>query len=315
MTRRGRSLAAAARGCAAVAVIVAVVVGLPVLLYRLGGSPLPRHMPTWQEASAALLRRDSGSVFLAAVRDVSWLGWAAFTVAVAAELQAAVRGRNAPRLRIGGLQSAAAWLVTVAALSFAVQPAAILATAPAAMAATVAPGQPATDHGVAGGPGQAAGHPDAFRASPLGYRLVTVAPGDCLWTIAGRYLGAGERYPEIVALNLGREMGGGQVFRSPSDIWPGWVLRLPAAAHRAPPGGPADPVGAVRSPGRRSGVHEGHPGAGDGLGRTHRAAWVPGPPPRGDARAGSGAAPTAAHGARTATAPAQIPPLAVFGSG
>ena len=43
------------------------------------------------------------------------------------------------------------------------------------------------------------------------YQLVTVRPGDCLWTIAQQYLGNGDRYTEIVELNLGHDMGHGQV--------------------------------------------------------------------------------------------------------
>ena len=47
------------------------------------------------------------------------------------------------------------------------------------------------------------------------YQMVTVRPGDCLWTIAQRYLGHGDLYREIVKLNLGHDMGGGQVFSDP----------------------------------------------------------------------------------------------------
>jgi len=42
---------------------------------------------------------------------------------------------------------------------------------------------------------------------------VTVQPGDCLWSIAQRYLGAGDRYPEIAALNYGHSMGDGEIFK------------------------------------------------------------------------------------------------------
>src|ERR1700691_6269335 len=61
-------------------------------------------------------------------------------------------------------------------------------------------------------------------------QVVIVRPGDCLWTIAEHYLGAGDDYHEIVALNLGHQMDNGVVFTDPSLIEPGWHLLLPAGA-------------------------------------------------------------------------------------
>jgi hypothetical protein len=94
------------RGLAALITLLVLLAGLPLLLYRLGGSPVPAHVAAPGQIWRALLRRDNGWLFLAAVRDVSWLAWAAFTAAVIAEVQATLRGRNAPRMRLGGLQAA-----------------------------------------------------------------------------------------------------------------------------------------------------------------------------------------------------------------
>ena len=244
--RRRRGRAGLLRSVAALVALVALVAGLPVLLYRLGGSPLPAHIASWQYIGQTLLRRDNGAIFLAAVRDVSWLAWAAFTLAVLTEAQAALRGRAAPRLRLGGCQTAAGHLVALALLSFsgptavllagqpvaaaAVAPAHPGATAPAEVPTTGAadrpiPPEPATDRPAS----QVPGSPVSQVMSMGFYQLVTVRPGDCLWTIAQRYLGDGDRYPEIVQLNLGHDMGGGQPFTDPSMIMPGWVLQLPAA--------------------------------------------------------------------------------------
>ena len=74
------------------------------------------------------------------------------------------------------------------------------------------------------------------------YQAVVVRPGDCLWTIAQRYLGEGDLYPEIVKLNIGHAMGDGHVFSDPAVVWPGWVLQLPptaSPAQQAPPPQPA----------------------------------------------------------------------------
>src|SRR5260221_553046 len=126
--RGGRGTAL--RGGRALLPLIILVVGLPIALYRLGGAPLPRHMPSWHHVSTLLLRRDDGTVFLGAVRDLSWIAWAAFTAAAAVEAQAALRGRRAPRLRLGGLQNAASWLVPAAALAVPPPPAPRLPTTP-----------------------------------------------------------------------------------------------------------------------------------------------------------------------------------------
>jgi DNA-binding SARP family transcriptional activator len=214
VTARARPVIA---GLLSLAVLAAVVVGLPLVLYRLGGSPLPRQLPGWRHVAAVLRSPDNGALALAAARDAGWLGWLLFAVSVLAETQAAIRGRAARRLRLGGLQGAAARLVALIAVTF-VTPAAVTLTASGTALAVT--GHSATP----------AGTTDLTATT----RIVTVRPGDCLWAIAQHYLGAGDRYPEIAALNYGREMGDGQVFTNPALIDPGWHLRLPAAVSHAP---------------------------------------------------------------------------------
>jgi DNA-binding SARP family transcriptional activator len=245
---RGRGSQAAA-GVVALLTLLALVAGLPVLLYRLGGSPLPGHLPGLTQVRHGLLHRESPGVFLAAVRDISWIAWAAFTLAVLAEAQAVLRRRTPPRLWLGGLQGAAARLVALAALTFTSTPVGTLLTTPQPVSAvTVAPqadvtaasAQVTTAFQEAAAPHTQTARDTAAREDATAarsgaqgmsmdfFQLVTVRPGDCLWTIAQRYLGSGDRYQEIVSLNLGHGMGNGQVFSDPSVIWPGWVLHLPA---------------------------------------------------------------------------------------
>ena len=331
---RGRRLAAVLRGAVALVTLAVLVIGLPLALYRLGGDPLPRHLPAWRHAGALLLHRDNGSVFLGAVRDLSWIGWALFTAAVAAETQAALRGRRAPRLRLLGLQNAASWLVAVAALAFTGQPAAALASTPAAVTVVSAvragppPGRPA---------GLPPGHPAGVMADPrapqvmsMGFsQMVTVRSGDCLWTIAQRYLGDGDRYPEIVRLNLGHDMGGGARFTDPAVIWPGWVLQLPASPAAAGSAAPAPD-------GHAAGQHAGHASGDPRFRRPHRAASATAPaadPAGAGAATPAGADPAGPAPAHPATSPAApgpaparpaaaqvamvdtIPSFAVFGAG
>lgn len=77
-------------------------------------------------------------------------------------------------------------------------------------------------------------------------RAYTVEDGDSLWRIAERELGDGLRWREIWALNQGRDMGGGRVFRRAGLILPGWVLHLPAHEQPAPATPPAHPRDAER---------------------------------------------------------------------
>jgi DNA-binding SARP family transcriptional activator len=232
---RARSFAT---GLGALAVLAFAVIGLPVVLYQFGGSPLPHRIAGWHSVMATLSSQASGGLLLSLVRDCSWLAWLLFTVCVLAEAQAAIRGRHSPHLRLGGLQGIAAHLVALAALAFAA-PSAITLSASAAAVRT----QPAELQPV---PGQSARvqtaneQPSARDAIPpyLGTpaaesdaalaQLITVRSGDCLWSIAQRYLGAGDRYPAIVSLNYGHDMGDGQVFTNPSLIEPGWRLFLPS---------------------------------------------------------------------------------------
>jgi len=73
-------------------------------------------------------------------------------------------------------------------------------------------------------------------------RSYTVEDGDSLWRIAEHELGDGLRWREIWALNQGRDMDGGRVFRRAGLILPGWVLYLPARQQPAP-AAPPPPAG------------------------------------------------------------------------
>ncbi len=179
-----------------------------------------------------------------------------FTACVLTETQAAIRGSRAPHLQLGGLQGTAAYLVALVALAFAAPSAVTLSASAATITQPGSSSQhgsasrpgPSNDSGSASWPGPAndpgspmAGYLDAADAphaeldayGAVASRLVVVRAGDCLWSLAERYLGAGDRYPEIASLNYGHEMGDGQVFTSASFIEPGWRLLLPGTAATA----------------------------------------------------------------------------------
>src|SRR5262249_17942217 len=270
---------------AAVVTLAATTIGLPLMLYKLGGSPIPTRLPSFRVMIFVLLHKDNGSLFLGAVRDISWLAWAAFALAVLAEAQAALRGRPAPRLHLVGLQGAAARLVAVVSVGFSSPVAVTLAATPiAAPAALEAQVQRAVT------PDQAQSVTLNALATPAvvtmrdaahllaSHDTVLVGPGDCLWTIAQQYLGSGERYPALVRLNLGRDMGDGQVFTNPSLIMPGWHLRLPEGTQSVdnspqPQQHPGHPSGSKHFSEPHNGAASGSdprigPGTGAGTGRV-----------------------------------------------
>jgi len=256
--RRLRNLS---RGMAALFTLAVLTAGLPLALYRIGGSPVPARLPSLHHVVFLLLHKDNGSLFIGAVRDVSWVAWLAFAVAVLAEVQAALRRRPAPRLRLVGMQAMAGKLVALAALTFAA-PSAVSLLASPAMAATVRPVTPSVTLDSSSAVQIGDSHAAASRVSE---RTIVVRPGDCLWTIAEHYLGSGDKYTEIVQLNLGHDMGNGEVFTDPSVIVAGWHLLLPAASHGS--GGGASTDGAGQASGGSHGSGESHAGHGSGSGR------------------------------------------------
>ena len=74
------------------------------------------------------------------------------------------------------------------------------------------------------------------RARPDG-RVHTVVAGDNLWDLARAYLGSGDRWHQIYALNRGRPQPGGGTLTDPARIYPGWELLIPAAGPHPRHGG------------------------------------------------------------------------------
>ncbi|GAB3158744.1 LysM peptidoglycan-binding domain-containing protein [Microbispora hainanensis] len=209
------------RALAATIALTCIVVGFPILFYRLAGSPFPDHIPTVQEVGERLTARDDGTLFIAVLKLVTWGAWAAFSLSVLCEIGAQLTGaRFVPRLPgLGGLQRLAAYLVASASL---------VATAPAAMAAEATPPPVVTmapSHALGG---------DAVSAepSPAQEPVYQVKQGDSLWEIADDKLGGPRQWKRIWTLNAGSAQPDGYRFTDPSVIHPGWKLRLPYQARK-----------------------------------------------------------------------------------
>jgi DNA-binding SARP family transcriptional activator len=235
--RRSGGLTRAAAGSASLLALTALVAGLPAALYAVGGSPLPRTLPSWHQAITTLSQPDHGALLLSAIHWVSWLAWAAFTISALVEVFSLARGRAAPRLPvISPVQGLAAALVGTAIVGLvpglhAPRPVPPLSRpVPAVASAPPRPGRPAWALPAAAAASlPVSSHPDRTASSPASHdELYRVVEGDNLWDIAARRLGTGERWHEIYALNRGKPQPVGGSLTDPSLIYPGWILLLPA---------------------------------------------------------------------------------------
>ena len=70
---------------------------------------------------------------------------------------------------------------------------------------------------------------------PASNRMYAVQPGDSLWRIADEIMGDGADWTALAALNLGRDVGGGNRFVDPDQLREGWHLPRAGGAARQRP--------------------------------------------------------------------------------
>ncbi len=209
-----------AGGLAALVLVVVLVAGLPVLLWRMVGWPLPHAVPSLAELREAVLHgRISDQVVVNGLAVLTWLAWAQFTACLLVEATAALQGHLARHVPLAawGTQALAARLVgAVLLLAPLTTPARPAAAAPVVVEATAArlfePNIPA--------------HPDAGRPAASEVRHV-VQPKETLWGIAERHFGDGRRWPTIFERNKDQPQPDGRRLTNPNRIHPGWILALP----------------------------------------------------------------------------------------
>ncbi|MBI4901018.1 MAG: LysM peptidoglycan-binding domain-containing protein [Actinobacteria bacterium] len=230
-------------GVAAVAVLVAVLVGAPWAMTAWGRLSLLWSID-WAHAFTV---PDDGRLLLGMLSLAGWVAWALVAVSVVVELaeQAdAIRalraqrphrpvrlpGLDLPRLLVRGLVISA----TTAGLGVGLSRyAAAAVVAPVTASAVMdRPAEAAPPVSAASGraarvvaPTTGSTLPDV--ASGDGASEVVVVRGDSLWKLAALRLGDGARWPEIFALNRDR-------IEDPNLIHPGWRLRVPGSTLRSP---------------------------------------------------------------------------------
>ncbi|TDD87354.1 hypothetical protein E1293_08080 [Actinomadura darangshiensis] len=252
MTYTGRSrLADFTRGLGALVVFLFLLVGCPVAMYVMGGSPIPDRIPSWEEVSAILMRQDTDqSVFLATIFLIGWGAWCLFIVTVCAETMNYLAGRSRPVLPrpVRPLQQLVRDLIATATLTFSA--AASLATSASAATHT----HVATDPHVAAAP-EAGSHeqssprqdtpprePTASEWTPLladeptaqpkpdhhAWRTHIVKRGETLWGLARHTYGSGDLYPNIFKNSRQIDQPDGiPALTDPAVIRPGQRIRLP----------------------------------------------------------------------------------------
>jgi nucleoid-associated protein YgaU len=223
------------RGLGAALLLIALVVGIPVGLWILGG-PVWTGPVSINRIISMLSSPDvTGSVLIGLVKVVGWIAWFTFALAVVVEVIAALRGRRSPHVRgLGTQQRAAAALVGAVITMLVAAPAvapAMAATTPletgatgTAVSAPVSPGA-AVDVAV----GTAEKVDERARADEAPPATYTVQPGDSLWRIAELTLGDGALFKQIADLNYGVRQADGNALDAGNWIEPGWVLKLPAS--------------------------------------------------------------------------------------
>ncbi|MGW3326285.1 LysM peptidoglycan-binding domain-containing protein [Streptomyces virginiae] len=220
-----QAAAAVARGLLSLTVLAALLVGLPILLWWATTIVGP---PGVAALGSLFSTDDSGQVFLLALAVAGWIGWGLFACAVLLEIPAQLRGRAAPHIRGLVGQRAAATLVGAVLL-------ALPATTALAAPATAAPAAPPTSASASAvlTPTAATTPRPEGETTRSAYTVRDLRPAESLWSIAEQTLGDGQRWEEIAALNEGRTMTDGSIFRTEHPIQPGWLLTLPTTADTA----------------------------------------------------------------------------------
>ena len=215
-------------GIAAIVLLAVLLVGVPALLWTVGKPLIPTEIPSLNTILDALLSRDDGSLVAGLLYIVAWLAWAYLAVALIMEIWAAIRRVNPPKLTGFSLpQGIARPLVAAAMLAFVAGPT-LAGTSHAAPIPTDAVDGPGVSQAQ---PAKAGAVQERESVSKVTH---TVGPADSLSSLAKKYLGDEDRYPEIFEANKGITQANGAALTDPDLIVDGTKLTIPIDAPDTP---------------------------------------------------------------------------------
>jgi len=251
----GRRVAAVLRALAALAVLLACLIAAPLVMWRLIGWPLPHHVPSRADISAALTSPLDERLITGVLGCLFWYLYLLLALSTLTETITRATGMRRPRLPTASLPQAltTALVSTIlTGLVLAASRSKPAPTGPAALAAwraptvTVASVAPAHSESAHSASAPLTRSDSAPREQPA--RSVPVQAHDSLWSLAATHLGDPLRYRDLFDLNHGRPQPDGDRLTRPDLIRPGWTLLLPADAPPAaattsgapstPPAGP-----------------------------------------------------------------------------
>lgn len=220
-----RTLTTAALRIIATGTLVAgLVAGVPWLLVRFVGNPLPTASLSWDEITLSVRSGQVAEFVVGVLAVVVWVVWAQLMTSFAIEATAAARG--VPRSAVRGL-GATQWLARRLVAQFAVASTVMVQTTaglglPAAPAlGDVVPAVIELDPY----PTLAESAPERSSGSGV---LVEVDTSDTLWDLAAHHLGSGYRWAAIRDANVGRTMPDGTILPAGFVTIDGpWTLTIP----------------------------------------------------------------------------------------
>ena len=256
-------LTAAVTAGGTLTVTLALLAGMPYVLWRAAGIPWPERVYSWSQFADRLAEPVGDPLLIELLAVVGWVCWAAFACTVVREtfwytthLPQLLRDRHTHTEHVatlsvkGSLAALCIGTLVVALIGLwrpqtagAQQPsftgelrAQIAATAPR----VPAPGWQAALAGAAAAaesPSEASGVSSA-QAVPadevVQHVEYTVVEGDTLWDIAHTHLGDSLKWPRIYKLNKDRVQSDGCRLTDPDRIQPGWQLTLPTTQQTTP---------------------------------------------------------------------------------